>query len=87
MGAPAAPLVLRLLDAQTLQAHTGERLAPLSIWLDELGWLYALTARGLGLVHGQDLDLAADLIAAGAWRPEPIERALLPERFGFLLRP
>lgn len=83
----AAPLVLRVLDAASIDAHTGERLAVLSTWLDELGWLYALTARGLGLVHSQDMDRAADLIEAGAWRPEDIERAQLPARFGFLLRP
>lgn len=83
----AAPLVLRVIDASQVEAHTGERLAPLSTWLDEQGWLYALTPRGLGLVHSQDMGAAADLVEAGAWQPEPIERAQLPARFGFVLRP
>ena len=83
----AAPLVLRVLDAASVEAHTGEQLAVMSTWLDERGWLYALTARGLGLVHSQDMDRAADLVEADAWQPEAIERAQLPARFGFVLRP
>jgi hypothetical protein len=83
----AAPLVLHVLDATTVEAHTGELLAPLSCWLDEAGWLYLLTARGLGLVHSQDMDRAADCVSSGAWQPQEIQRAELPQRFGFVLRP
>jgi len=83
----AAPLVLRVIDATTVEAHTGERLTPLSTWLDETGWLYALTDRGLGLVHSQDVGQAAELIEAGAWSPQPVLRAALPQQFGFRLQP
>ncbi len=83
----AAPLVLRVLDAQQVDAHTGERLGVRSTWLDEQGWLYALTERGLGLVHSQDMDRAADLVESGAWQPETVPRNELPQRFGFQLHP
>ncbi len=83
----AAPLVLRVIDAAEVEAHTGERLAVRSTWLDELGWLYALTPRGLGLVHSQDMDRAADLVEQGVWQPEAVERTALPQRFGFQRRP
>ena len=55
--------------------------------LDEQGWLYALTERGLGLVHSQDMDRAADLVESGAWQPETVPRNELPQRFGFQLHP
>ena len=84
----AAPLVLRLLDGEAeVEAHTGQRLAVQSCWLDEFGWLYLLTPRGLGLVHSQDMVGAADRIERGEWQPQPVLRAELPARFGFRLRP
>ncbi|MFO1250995.1 MAG: DUF2946 family protein [Inhella sp.] len=83
----AAPLVLRLLDDGRIQAHTGEELQAVSCWLDEQGWLYLHTPRGLGLVHSQDMGLAAERIERGEWIPQDITRAELPQRFGFQLRP
>jgi len=79
----AAPLVLRLLDDGRIQAHTGEELPALSCWLDEQGWLYLHTPRGLGLVHSQDMGLAAERIERGEWLPQEVQRAELPQRFGF----
>lgn len=84
----AAPLVLRVIDARHVEAHTGERLRLQSIWLDEPGWLYGLTERGLGLVHSQDMHRAADLIEAGDWpAPTAVRRDELGARFGFVPRP
>jgi hypothetical protein len=79
----AAPLVLRVLADGGVEAHTGERLAVESTWLDEEGWLYALTPRGLGVVHSQDMHRAAERVEAGEWQPETLLRADLPQRFGF----
>mgnify|MGYP003439615795 FL=1 len=84
----ARDVLLRLLDGEAeVEAHTGQRLAVQSCWLDEFGWLYLLTPRGLGLVHSQDMVGAADRIERGEWQPQPVLRAELPARFGFRLRP
>ncbi|MBB5205621.1 hypothetical protein HNQ51_002948 [Inhella inkyongensis] len=83
----AAPLVLRLLDDGGLEDHTGTPLSAQSCWLDEEGWLYVQTERGLGLVHSQDMGRAADRIEAGDWDPRPVTRAELPGRFGFVRKP
>lgn len=84
----AAPLVLRLLaDGRTL-AHTGEAVEPLGLWLDEQGWLYAQTPRGLGLVHSQDMVEAAERLERGDWpQPSPLLREELERRFGFVKQP
>lgn len=83
----AAPLVLRLLADGGVEAHTGERLDVQAAVLDEQGWLYLQTGRGLGLVHSQDMHRAAERIEAGDWQPLELARAELPARFGFVLRP
>jgi hypothetical protein len=64
-------------------AHTGERLALQAFWLDEAGWLYASTPRGLALVHSQAMHAAAAFVEAGEWRPTEVQRAALAQRFGF----
>ena len=83
----AAPLVLIDVAEADALAHTGERLPLEAFWLDEAGWLYASTPRGLALVHSQAMDAAADWVAAGAWQPREVQRAELPARFGFQLNP
>lgn len=83
----AAPLVLRLLEGGGVEAHTGEQLQMRRCVLDECGWLYLLTERGLGLVHSQDMHRAAERIESGDWQPEELRREDLPVRFGFVRRP
>jgi hypothetical protein len=58
-----------------------------SSYVDEQGWLYLASNRGLGLVHTQDMHLAADLIEQGTWTPQELQRAELPARFGFVKSP
>jgi hypothetical protein len=36
-------------------------------WMDERGWLYLTTSGGLGLVHTQDVGVAAQAIERGLW--------------------
>ena len=88
----ATPLVWRLRrdDAGELhlRAHTGQPAGPVAAtWLDEAGHLYLQTAQGVGLVHSQDMALAADEVEAGRWDPQPVESATLPARFGFVRSP
>lgn len=83
----AAPWVLRLHADGTVLGHTGVRLQVQGCGVDEAGWLYLATDRGLGLVHSLDMALAAEALEAGRWTPEPWMRAELPARFGFNPRP
>ena len=82
-----APLVLRLLQDGGVETHTGEPVQVLGSVLDEEGWLYLQTERGLGLVHSLDMHFAADRIERGDWTPQTAKRAELPARFAFVLRP
>lgn len=83
----ATPWVLRLLDNDGIETHTGEPVDAESAWLDENGWLYLLTGQGLGLVHSQDMHRAAERIERGDWMPHAVLRAELPQRFGFVRNP
>lgn len=88
----AAPLVWRLRrDAAggvQIQAHTGWPAGAVrGLWLDETGHLYLQTDQGLGLVHSQDMTIAADEVEAGRWDPQPVRAAELPARFGFVRSP
>jgi len=38
-------------------------------------------------VHTQDMGLAADAVEQGQWRPQNVEQAQLPTRFGFVKSP
>ena len=68
---------------------TDEAPAPaVTVLLDEAGRLYVATSIGLGLVHTQDVGLAADAIEQGRWpAPEEVRAADLPARFGHVLSP
>jgi hypothetical protein len=59
-----------------------------TVLLDEAGRLYVATSLGLGLVHTQDVGLAAEAIEQGRWpAPEEVRAADLPARFGHVLSP
>lgn len=86
------PLVWRLqrtpAGGADVVSHHGLRAEAVSgVWLDEQGRLYLDTPQGFGLVHGQDMDAAADQVLAGRWTPQTMVSALMPARFGFVLRP
>ncbi len=83
----ATPLVLRLQDDGRVLDHTGEVLPTTDCVLDEGGWLYLLAPKGLGLVHGHDLVLAAERLERGEWQAQDMLRADLPGRFGFVPNP
>ncbi|HWH82464.1 MAG TPA: DUF2946 family protein [Burkholderiaceae bacterium] len=88
----AAPWVWRLRagavgDAPTLASHTGRDAHFESAWLDEAGRLFLATDLGLGVVHTQDMELAADAVEAGRWAPHDARFSELPARFGYRLKP
>lgn len=83
----AAPLVWRIDDDFAVTSHTGERVEPTACLLDEDGKLYLAAPIGLGLVHTQDVGLAAEAIEQGRWQPETVAAESLPVRFGHVLSP
>ncbi len=83
----AAPFVWRVMDDFSVAAHTGASVEPSACLLDESGKLYLVAPIGLGLVHTQDVGLAADAIEAGRWQPETVIAADLPGRFGYVMSP
>lgn len=85
----AAPWVWRV-DAAPgwpVTSHTGLATVVNSVWLDEDGRLFLHTPLGLGLVHTQDMGVAAQAVEAGAWTPAVLPFAQMPARFGYVLRP
>ncbi|MCY1201382.1 hypothetical protein D9M72_128380 [compost metagenome] len=87
----AAPLVWRVAQqgegAFTVTAHTGVPAEVSGCLLDEEGRLYLVAPAGLGLVHTQDVGIAAEAVEQGVWTPEPVRAADLPGRFGHVLSP
>jgi Protein of unknown function (DUF2946) len=85
----AAPWVWRLTAAGDaglapgLHAHTGQTAIAGEAWLDEFGRLYLDSDRGVGVVHPQDMHVAADAVETGVWSPRAVRFADLPGRFGF----
>ena len=89
----AAPWVWRVHAAQsagaapTVASHTGLPAVPRSQWLDDDGRLYLDSDIGFGLVHTQDVGIAADAVETGLWQPQPLAFAAMPARFGYVLKP
>jgi hypothetical protein len=87
----AAPWVWRVDDDVGIVSHTGVAVTSddtVTVLLDETGRLYVATSMGLGLVHTQDVGLAADAIEQGRWpAPQEVRAADLPARFGHVLSP
>ena len=86
----AAPFVWRLSpagDAARVRAHTGAPAQVESSWTDERGRLFLGTDLGLGIVHTQDMLLAAAAVERGAWTLRETTFAELPQPFGYRLSP
>jgi hypothetical protein len=73
--------------AARVRAHSGASARVLGCLLDEAGRLYLSTTLGLGLVHTQDMGLAADLVEAGRWQPQEAAAAELPALYGYVRSP
>jgi len=88
----ATPWIWRLSPAAaggcTATAHTGVPAGAVQACLvDEAGRVYLQTALGLGLVHTQDVALAADEVEAGRWTPVTVRADALESRFGYVASP
>ena len=83
----ATPLVWRLAPDFGVTAHTGRSAEPTACLLDEAGKLYLAAPLGLGLVHTQDMGIAAEAVEQGRWQPEPVQAAALPARYGYVTSP
>ena len=85
----ATPLVWRIgpAPAFVVAAHTGAPARTQRCIIDEAGRLYLETDLGFGLVHTQDMMLAADAVEQGLWVPEEYPARDLPARFAYVRSP
>ena len=82
-----APLVWRVQPDLSVKDHIGRQATVHSSWLDEQGHLFLAADRGFGLVHTQDMGLAADAVERGVWLPQAVLNQDLPIKFGFVRSP
>lgn len=85
-----APWIWRLdgpAGRPTITSHTGRPAQLRSTWLDDDGRLFLDTTLGFGLVHSQDMGLAAQAVEAGHWTPMPLHFDDALARFGYRLDP
>ena len=68
-------------------SHDGRAARVLHCVLDEQGRVYLEADIGFGLVHTQDVALAADAVEAGVWTPQDVPASELPQRFGYVPSP
>lgn len=80
------PWVWQVLPDYRLQSHTGLQTSAGECLLDEEGRLYIASPQGLGLVHSQDMVLAAEAVEQGVWVPRDVMSADLPVQYGFVRR-
>jgi hypothetical protein len=83
----ATPWIWRVQVDFTLQTHTGLPTTSTACLTDEHGWLYLETPLGFGLVHTQDVALAADAVVAGLWNVQTVQRSGLAARYGYVVSP
>ena len=81
------PWIWRVLSDYRLQSHTGLLASAQECLLDEEGRLYIASPQGLGLVHSQDMVLAAEAVEQGVWVPRDVVSADLPVQYGFVRSP
>lgn len=81
------PWVWQVLPDYRLQSHTGLQASAEECLLDEEGRLYIASPQGLGLVHSQDMVLAAEAVEQGVWVPRDVMSADLPVQYGFVRSP
>ena len=81
------PWVWQVLPDYRLQSHTGLQSSAGECLLDEEGRLYIASPQGLGLVHSQDMVLAADAVEQGVWVHRNVMSADLTVQYGFVRSP
>ncbi|MFV0681466.1 DUF2946 family protein [Ottowia sp.] len=82
------PWIWRMASDGRVTAHTGVPINDVrDVLLDEQGRLFLATELGLGLVHTQDMTLAAHEVEQGRWQPREVRSAHLAQRFAFVVSP
>ena len=71
----------------SVASHDGRPAQVQCCVLDEQGRVYLATDIGFGLVHTQDVALAADAVEAGVWVPQEMSSGELPQRYGYVASP
>ncbi|MDH5709834.1 MAG: DUF2946 family protein [Hylemonella sp.] len=83
----ATPWIWRIESDGRVRAHSGQPVRVQQCLVDEAGHVYLQTDLGLGLVHTQDVALAADRIEVGDWSLQELPRADLPALYGYVPSP
>ena len=83
----AAPFVWRIHDDFTVWSAADEQQQVLHCPVDELGRVYLLTVRGLGLVHTQDVWLAAEALSQQCWVEKKVLSSELESTYHFVKSP
>ena len=83
----ATPWIWRIGPEFSVLTHTGLAGRVQRCIMDEHGRLYLDTELGFGLVHTQDMVLAADAVEQGLWVPAEVAASDLPQRFGYVRSP
>ena len=68
-------------------SHAGATATVTRCVLDESGRVYLEADLGFGLVHTQDVALAADAVEAGHWLPQEMTSSELAGQFGYVASP
>ena len=83
----ATPWVWRVETDFSVRGHTGQEARVQRCMLDEHGHVYLETDIGFGLVHTQDVGIAAEAIEQGLWVPAELPAHELARRFGYVRSP
>ena len=83
----ATPWIWRISPDGSIRSHSGHAAHCEAAYVDEAGYAYLKTDLGFGLVHTQDVALAAQSIEAGTWVLQQCQRADLPQRFHYVTHP
>lgn len=81
------PWVFRVSPQADVETHTGEPACATEVITDELGRVYLLTDKGLGLVHTQDVLVVAQLLDTQIWPLRTVDSLRIASDFGFVRSP
>lgn len=84
----ATPMIWRIQPDFSLRSHTGQHPADIQECLvDAQGRVYLLAGGVLGLVHTQDVLMAAEAVEKGTWVPRHVLAEDLPSRHSYVMSP
>ena len=83
----SAPFIWRIRDDLSVWSGADEAQQVVHCAVDELGQVYVLTTQGLGLVHTQDVWLAAEALEQLLWDEKKVQSSELEGTYGFVKSP